>query len=121
VSLVRRHGWKHVADIVERYGERSRFIDPASADRVHQGREGYDYAEHGRAGNTHTEFVPDEVIDRFCLLGPVERHLERLEELRALGVDQFALYLQHDANSETLEAYGEMIIPMMNESSTSTS
>jgi probable F420-dependent oxidoreductase len=111
----------HVADIVERYGsDHGSSIPPALTEYI-KGREGYDYAEHGRAGNTHTEFVPDEVIDRFCLLGPVERHLERLEELRALGVDQFALYLQHDANSETLEAYGEMIIPMMNESSTSTS
>ena len=57
--------------------------------------------------------MPDEVIDRFCVLGPVERHVERLEELRALGVDQFALYLQHDANDATLEAYGETIIPAM--------
>ena len=44
--------------------------------------------------------MPDEVIDRFCLLGPVERQVERLEELRDLGVDQFALYLQHDAKDE---------------------
>ena len=62
-----------------------------------KGRQGYDYAEHGRAGNTHTDFVPDEIVDRFCLLGPVEHHLKRLAELQALGVDQFAVYLQHDA------------------------
>ncbi len=55
-----------------------------------EGRKGYDYAEHGRAGNTHADFVPDEVIDRFCILGPVENHLARLEELKVLGVDQFA-------------------------------
>jgi alkanesulfonate monooxygenase SsuD/methylene tetrahydromethanopterin reductase-like flavin-dependent oxidoreductase (luciferase family) len=57
--------------------------------------------------------VPDEVIERFCLLGEPERHIERLEELRAIGVDQFALYLQHDAKSATLEAYGETIIPAL--------
>ena len=106
----------HVADIVERYGtDPSASIPVALSDYI-KGREGYDYAEHGRAGNTHTEFVPDEVIDRFCVLGPVERHIERLQELRALGVDQFALYLQHDANDATLEAYGETIIPAMNAS-----
>ena len=73
--------------------------------------EGYDYSEHGRAGNTHTEFVPDEIVERFCILGPVEAHLERLRELRALGVDQFAIYLQHDDKDGTLEAYGEHVLP----------
>jgi probable F420-dependent oxidoreductase len=108
----------HVADIVARYGSDAGSSIPVALTDYIEGREGYDYSEHGRAGNTHTEFVPDEVIDRFCLLGPAERHIERLEELRALGVDQFALYLQHDANSETLEAYGATIIPAIVESAT---
>jgi probable F420-dependent oxidoreductase len=99
----------HVADIVERYGS-SGEIPRALTDYI-AGRKGYDYAEHGRAGNTHTDFVPDEVIDRFCLLGPAENHLARLEELKAIGVDQFALYLQHDAKEDTLAAYGKHIIP----------
>jgi probable F420-dependent oxidoreductase len=101
----------HVADIVERYGADSDSSIPVALTDYIKGRQGYDYSEHGRAGNTHTEFVPDEVIDRFCLLGPVGRHIERLEMLRELGVDQFALYLQHDDNDATLEAYGETIIP----------
>ena len=73
-------------------------------------RKGYDYAEHGKATSTHVDFVTDEIIDRFCLLGPPEAHIERLEELRALGVDQFAVYLQHDGQDETLTAYGEKIV-----------
>jgi probable F420-dependent oxidoreductase len=100
----------HVADIVERYGS-SGAVPQALTDYI-EGRKGYDYAEHGRAGNTHTTFVPDEVVDRFCILGPVENHLTRLNELKSLGVDQFALYLQHDAKQETLEAYGKAIIPI---------
>ncbi|RZU15901.1 methylenetetrahydromethanopterin reductase [Kribbella rubisoli] len=99
----------HVADIVERYGS-SGAVPKALTDYI-EGRKGYDYAEHGRAGNTHTAFVPDEVVDRFCILGPVENHLARLNELKDLGVDQFALYLQHDAKEETLAAYGKAIIP----------
>ena len=79
------------------------------------GRQGYDYNEHGRAGNTHTDFVPDEIVDRFCILGPVEQHVERLAELAALGVDQFAVYLQHDGKDETLAAYGEQVIPAVTE------
>lgn len=99
----------HVADIVERYGS-SGAVPKALTDYI-EGRKGYDYAEHGRAGNTHTTFVPDEVVDRFCILGSVENHLNRLSQLKDLGVDQFALYLQHDAKEETLAAYGKDIIP----------
>ncbi|MFI5695794.1 TIGR03842 family LLM class F420-dependent oxidoreductase [Kribbella sp. NPDC051586] len=99
----------HVADIVGRYGA-SGAVPKALTDYI-EGRKGYDYAEHGRAGNTHTTFVPDEVVDRFCILGPVENHLTRLNDLKALGVDQFALYLQHDAKEQTLAAYGKDIIP----------
>lgn len=100
----------HVADIVARYGADGVAVPEALSAYI-AGREGYDYNSHGKAGNVHTDFVPDEVIDRFCLLGPPEQHVARLEELRALGVDQFALYLQHDAKDRTLTAYGEQIIP----------
>jgi probable F420-dependent oxidoreductase len=101
----------HVADIVERYGADGA-VPKVLTDYI-EARQGYDYAEHGRAGNSHTAFVPDEVVDRFCILGPVERHLERLAELRELGVDQFALYLQHDAKESTLAAYGREVIPVV--------
>ena len=100
----------HVADIVNRYGDTGANIPSALTDYI-KGREGYDYNEHGRAGNTHTSFVPDEIIDRFCLLGPPEAHVARLKELHELGVDQFAIYLQHDAKEQTLAAYGNHVIP----------
>jgi probable F420-dependent oxidoreductase len=103
----------HVADIVTRYGDASEV--PTALTEYIKGRQGYDYNEHGRAGNVHTQFVPDEVIDRFCILGPVEHHVERLEELRALGVDQFAIYLQHDGKDQTLTAYGEQVMPAVAE------
>ena len=102
-------GGNHVADIAERYGD-SGAVPAALTDYI-KARKGYDYAEHGRAGNTHTEFVPDEIVDRFCVLGPVAAHVEKLERLRELGVDQFALYLQHDAKEATLAAYGEHVNP----------
>jgi probable F420-dependent oxidoreductase len=103
----------HVADLVARYGTDGAAIPKALSDYI-AGREGYDYNTHGKAGNTHTEFVPDEVIDRFCLLGPIATQVERLEELRAIGVDQFALYLQHDEKDATLAAYGDRVIPAVN-------
>ena len=55
--------------------------------------------------------MPDEIIYRFCILGPESAHIERLEELADLGVDQFAIYLMHDQKDETLNAYGQRIIP----------
>jgi probable F420-dependent oxidoreductase len=103
----------HVADIVERYGD-SAPVPKALTDYI-KGRQGYDYNEHGKAGNSHTAFVPDEIIDRFCIVGPVEAHVKRLNELRDMGVDQFSVYLQHDAKDETLRAYGEKVIPAIAE------
>jgi probable F420-dependent oxidoreductase len=103
----------HVADIVMRYGESSD-VPQALTDYI-KGREGYDYNQHGQAGNTHAEFVPDSIVDRFCILGSVDEHLRRLNELKQLGVDQFAVYLQHDGKDHTLVQYGEKVIPALTE------
>ncbi|WPB90084.1 TIGR03842 family LLM class F420-dependent oxidoreductase [Streptomyces malaysiensis] len=100
----------HVADLVSRYGDHSGAV-PESLTAYIKERQGYDYAHHGRTGNPDTAFVPDEIVDRFCLLGPAEAHIEKLERLRDLGVDQFAVYAMHDAKERTLDAYGERVIP----------
>ncbi|CAM5408801.1 hypothetical protein SVIOM342S_10377 [Streptomyces violaceorubidus] len=71
-------------------------------------------AHHGRSGNPDTQFVPDEIVDRFCLIGPVEKHIEKLTALRALGVDQFALYDMHDAQEAVIDTYGTKVIPAVN-------
>ncbi|MBG6238755.1 putative F420-dependent oxidoreductase [Mycetocola sp. CAN_C7] len=103
----------HVADIVSKYGT-SGAVPQALTDYI-KDRESYDYNEHGRAGNTHTAFVPDDIVDRFCLLGTAEQHIEKLEALKALGVDQFAGYLQHDNKEETMRVYGETVMPALRE------
>jgi probable F420-dependent oxidoreductase len=101
----------HVADLVARYGEDSE-VPHALTDYI-KARHGYDYSHHGKADNPSTDFVPDEIVDRFCILGTVEDHVKKLHELRDLGADQFNVYLMHDAMEETLEAYGEEIIPAL--------
>jgi hypothetical protein len=98
-----------VADIVARYGESSE-VPRALTDYV-KGREGYDYSHHGRADNPSVEFVSDEIVDRFCLVGSADDHIKRLSELSALGVDQFALYLMHDGAAPTFAAYRQTVIP----------
>ena len=102
----------HVADLVTRYGAASAAV-PAELTGYIKGRDGYDYCHHGRAGNTSTDFVPDEVVDRFCLLGPPGRAAGTARRARELGVDQFAVYAMHDAREETIEAYGRSVIPAL--------
>src|SRR5215208_1320809 len=101
----------HVADLVARYGEDSE-VPHALTDYI-RAREGYDYSHHGRADNPSTNFVPDDIVDRFCVLGTVEDHVAKLTRLKELGVDQFNIYLMHDAQEETLDAYGREIIPVL--------
>ena len=69
----------HVADLVARYGVDGP-VPRALTDYI-AGRQAYDYSHHGQAGNPSTDFVPDEIVDRFCLLGPASAHVERLREL----------------------------------------
>jgi len=54
--------------------------------------------------------VTDEVVDRFCIVGPVTEHVRRLQELRSLGVTQFNIYLMCGDEEKTLETYGREII-----------
>jgi probable F420-dependent oxidoreductase len=102
----------HVADLVARYGT-SGAVPRALTDYI-EGRKGYDYSHHGRAGNPSTDFVPDAIVDRFCLTGPESAHVDRLRELAELGVSQFALYLMHDQQEKTMIAYGNDVIPALN-------
>ncbi|MFF3389429.1 TIGR03842 family LLM class F420-dependent oxidoreductase [Streptomyces sp. NPDC002669] len=102
----------HVADLVEKYGSDSGLVPQELTDYI-KARDGYDYAHHGRSGNPDTKFVPDEIVDRFCLIGPVEAHVEKLRALRDLGVDQFALYAMHDAKESVIDEYGQNVIPAL--------
>ena len=102
----------HVAELVRRYGEGSGNV-PAALTAYIKERQGYDYSHHGRAGNPSADFVPDDIVERFCVLGGVEDHVAKLSRLRDLGADHFAIYLMHDAKAETLDAYGRRVIPSL--------
>ena len=81
------------------------------AHRLHQGSAGLRLQRARPGRQPHTAFVPDEIVDRFCLLGPVDAPRRAAGGAKALGVDQFAIYLQHDGKDETLAAYGERVMP----------
>ena len=100
----------HVMDLIERYGEDSDEIPHALTDFV-KARKFYDYKDHSRVGAKHGEFVTDEICDRFCVLGNAEQATEKLRELESIGVDQFNIYLMTHGQEETLQAYGDEVIP----------
>jgi probable F420-dependent oxidoreductase len=98
----------HVMDLIERYGFESEI--PAALTEYVKARKFYDYKEHSRVGAKHGEFVTDEIVDRFCVLGTPAQATEKLRELESVGVDQFNIYLMTDSQEPTLEAYGKEIL-----------
>jgi probable F420-dependent oxidoreductase len=98
----------HVMDLVARYDQSQ--LPPELTAYVRD-RHGYDYHHHAEVGSTNATFVSDEVVDRFCIVGPVEEHRRRLRELAELGVTQFNIYLMNGEEEATLEVYGRAIVP----------
>src|SRR3954454_17444268 len=100
----------HVQDLIDRYGTDGSSLPRALTDYV-QARKFYDYDEHSGVGATHTAFDADEICDRFCVIGNNEQIKAKLQELEAVGVDQFNIYLMTHGQEETLQAYGDDVIP----------
>jgi probable F420-dependent oxidoreductase len=98
----------HVVDLVNRY-DRSQ-LPPALTGYIRD-RGDYDYQHHAEVGSQNASFVEDDVVDRFCVIGPVEEHIRKLRELEDAGVDQFNIYLMNGDEEQTLEIYGRDIIP----------
>lgn len=99
----------HVKDLVARHGEGGG-IPRALTDYVKAVKD-YDYHDHSRVGADHGKYISDEICDRFCLLGEVDAHHERIRELEAIGVDQVNLYLMTDDMEGTLRRYGREVTP----------
>jgi probable F420-dependent oxidoreductase len=100
----------HVQDLIDRYGADGSTVPKALTEYV-SARKFYDYNEHSRVGAKHGEFVTDEICDRFCVIGDVSQCRQKLRELEEVGVDQFNIYLMTHGQEETLQAYGDGIIP----------
>jgi probable F420-dependent oxidoreductase len=100
----------HVQDLIDRYGADGSTVPKALTEYV-RARKFYDYNEHSRVGAKHGEFVTDEICDRFCVIGDLDRCKQKLRELEEVGVDQFNIYLMTHGQEETLQAYGDGIIP----------
>lgn len=99
----------HIAELADRYGE----LVPADLTSIFAGREEYEFAVKGASGHAAAKYITNETNDRFALIGPVDRHLDKLQKLRDVGADMFTLYLNHDGIDQTLDAYAEHVLPEM--------
>jgi probable F420-dependent oxidoreductase len=98
----------HVLDLISRYKPED--LPPALTSYVRD-RGHYDYQEHCEVDSDHSKFVSDDVVDRFCLVGPAGAHREKLRKLASIGVTQFNIYLMCGEEEATLETYQREILP----------
>jgi probable F420-dependent oxidoreductase len=100
----------HVVDLVSRYKPEEL---PEELTGYIRDRKGYNYLHHAEVGSSNAEFVTDEIVDRFAIVGAAEEHARKLKELAQIGVTQFNIYLMSGDEEETVEAYGRDVIPAM--------
>lgn len=98
----------HVVDLLSRYSAAD--LPPELTSYV-RNRPGYNYQEHVQIGASHADFVTDDVVSRFCVIGPAALCRERIQELSKIGVNEFNIYLMTGDKERMLEVYGKEIIP----------
>jgi probable F420-dependent oxidoreductase len=99
----------HIADILRHHGRETL---PGELRSYVDGRTHYDYRRHTRQGADHYDYVPDEIVDRFTVLGTVEECTAKLRELEALGVSEFNIYTTVPEPERVIETYGREIVPV---------
>jgi len=97
----------HVVDLISRYKPEDL---PASLTSYVRDREGYDYLHHCEVDSDNKSFVSDDVVDRFCLVGPAKAQIEKLKKLADVGVTQFNLYLMSGGEEEQLRLFEREVI-----------
>lgn len=98
----------HVVDLVSKYKPEEL---PEELTGFIRDRQGYNYLHHAEVGSSNAQFVTDEVVDRFCIVGPVAEQVRRLKELQDVGVTQFNIYLMCGDEEDTVDVYGREVIP----------
>ncbi|MBO9395892.1 TIGR03842 family LLM class F420-dependent oxidoreductase [Shimia sp. R9_2] len=100
----------HVADIVEKYGTEREDIPKALTEYI-KDRKGYDYSKHGQSDNPYLDFITDDIVDSFSVLGEIDEHISKLNALKEAGVTQFNIYLDNGEEEKIISDYGNHIIP----------
>jgi probable F420-dependent oxidoreductase len=97
----------HVMDLIRQYKPED--LPPALTSYV-EDRGAYNYQHHCEVGSDNATFVSDEVIDRFCLLGPANEHKDKLQRLADVGVTQFNIYLMCGDEEQNLESFKREVL-----------
>jgi probable F420-dependent oxidoreductase len=103
----------HVADLVEKYGKEGNSVPQRLTDYI-EGRKGYDYRHHADKDADHLDFIKDDIIDSFGVLGDIDAHVAKMKELESVGVTQFNIYLMVGDEERMVEEYGSKILPAFN-------
>jgi alkanesulfonate monooxygenase SsuD/methylene tetrahydromethanopterin reductase-like flavin-dependent oxidoreductase (luciferase family) len=98
----------HVMDLIRQYKPED--LPPALTSFV-QDRGHYDYQHHCEVDSSNANFVSDEVVDRFCLIGPADAHTKKLRELADVGVTQFNIYLMCGDEEQSLDTFRREVLP----------
>lgn len=100
----------HVAEVLRNSGPESM---PKELAAFVANRPEYDYQQHIKQGQDHAKYVPDEILDRLCLIGTAAQCVQRLLELQTLGVTHVNFYTQSDEFEFQMETYARQIVPKL--------
>ena len=103
--------WNHVSDVLEHH---DRSTLPANLVLGLPVDFRSDYSEHVQREAGELAQVPDAAVDALTIFGPVERCVERLQELAARGTKEFIAYglaMPRDEIEATMRSFGDHIIP----------
>ncbi|MEO1225084.1 MAG: TIGR03842 family LLM class F420-dependent oxidoreductase [Pseudomonadota bacterium] len=101
----------HVADIVEKYGSDTDLLPEIFTSYI-ENRRGYDYSKHGQSDNPFLDFITDDIVDAFSVLGTHEQQIAKLQALQDAGITQFNIYLDSGDEEKIIADYGEHILPV---------
>jgi probable F420-dependent oxidoreductase len=100
----------HVADILRHHDPD---VLPDYIAEYVAARGDYDYRHHATRGHDHAEYVPDEICDRFSVIGSVEECAAKVQALADIGVSEFNIYPYVPDLDDVLATYGREIVPTM--------
>jgi 5,10-methylenetetrahydromethanopterin reductase len=71
----------------------------------------YDSRVHLQASAAHNDALRDDFVDRFAIVGPPERCVERIVELAALGLDRFVItWASFGADREVVQTANQLVV-----------
>ena len=98
----------HVAETLRNTGANSL---PPELEAFITGRPEYDYYKHVHTDRAQAGYVPDDIIDRLCIVGSIDKCSERVAELRDAGVTHLNFYAQTENYDEHMKLYADHVLP----------